>query len=235
MQTGTSEIVILTVNKILDKFYELGYTPEDIHIYYTRHDEPIFIMKESIIKDTWIFKECSEIIVDNWTPLKMSFGFGYRYQEEDAILNGRIENVYSLNEEKITKYEPDSDIEYSFYPLAKTLKVNLCIMPTPDGRSLICIYNEDKATCSFFTANTLDEESALAAVLRKYSAQSAEIQKEYNGMILFNHVKTGEEFVDGLYIKLLDEYNIYIIYPITIVIIQICNSKALLFIFKHFI
>lgn len=38
-QTGTSEIMVLTVNTILNKFYELGYTQDQVDIYYVRHDE----------------------------------------------------------------------------------------------------------------------------------------------------------------------------------------------------
>lgn len=47
IQAGTSEVVILTVNKILDMFYELGYTEDDVSVYMVRHDEPVFKVKET--------------------------------------------------------------------------------------------------------------------------------------------------------------------------------------------
>ena len=65
IQTGTSEIMILVVNSILDKFYSMGYTEDDVRIYYSRHDEPLFIIKEDVMKDSWVFKNASEIIVDS--------------------------------------------------------------------------------------------------------------------------------------------------------------------------
>ena len=83
VQSCTSEIVILTVNKLLDMFYEKGYTPDDISVYYVRHDEPIFKIKETALKDVWILNQAAQILVDNWTPLAMDFNFGYYYKVAD--------------------------------------------------------------------------------------------------------------------------------------------------------
>lgn len=70
-QTGTSELVILTVNSILETARECGLSEDQFGLYLTRHDEPIFRIKEDAMEYLWILKKHSTILVDDWTPLRM--------------------------------------------------------------------------------------------------------------------------------------------------------------------
>ena len=83
-QTGTSELIILTTNKILEMFYDLGYSEEDVSLYITRHDEPVFLLKEEVLKDAWVFEQARAILVDDWIPLDLTFNYGYYYKIPDV-------------------------------------------------------------------------------------------------------------------------------------------------------
>ena len=122
IQTFTSHIVNETVFGVLEKFYSLGYTEEDIGVYYVRHDEPIFWFRDTIIKDAWVFKDCEYIHIDGFTPIKLDFYFGDYYKEVDEGLTFRMNppletykdklHIYPIGELK--EYNPVPSVE-SFY------------------------------------------------------------------------------------------------------------------------
>ena len=101
VQGCTSELIIATTNQLLDTFYSLGYTKEDIRVYYNRHDEPVFILKESVMRDSWIFKDFSKIQMDDWIPLRMDFSFGRNYSLEDKDLMDKYILSSKINRNKI--------------------------------------------------------------------------------------------------------------------------------------
>lgn len=119
IQTFTSHVVNETVLGILEKFWELGYTKDDINVYYVRHDEPIFYFKDTILKDSYIFKDCSEIHIDGFTPIHLEFQFGDYYKQEDEKLTRQIAeymnsaddllHVYPVGEMK--PYNPVPSVE----------------------------------------------------------------------------------------------------------------------------
>ena len=115
IQTFTSHVVNETAFGILQRFYDLGYTEDDIRLYYVRHDELIFLFKDSVIKDAWVFKDCSQIHIDGFTPIKLDFHFGDYYQDEDEDLTNRITRNMELHPENIHNYEVGKLKEY--YPV----------------------------------------------------------------------------------------------------------------------
>lgn len=202
-QTGTSQIMILTVNQILDLFYSNGYTSEDIRVYYCRHDEPIFIMKEHVLKDAWIFKECSEILVDNWTPLEMDFRFGYVYKEPVEQLELRAENSYKINEDRITRIPLDTSTEYNYYPVTETLILEIGYSVVDDNKSVICLYNKIKNNCKYFELGSSNPASIMTAVRNLLDKDASKLSDNYGGCLVYNPVTDGEDYLDGLYIKYL--------------------------------
>lgn len=90
IQTFTSHVVNETVIRLLNMFWDLGYTRDDINVYYVRHDEPIFMFTPNVIKDAWIFKECSEIDIPGFTPIHLDFYYGRYYKEVDPELSRKI-------------------------------------------------------------------------------------------------------------------------------------------------
>lgn len=202
-QTGTSQIMILTVNQILDLFYSNGYTSDDIRVYYCRHDEPIFIMKEHVLKDAWIFKECSEILVDNWTPLEMDFHFGYVYKEPVEQLELRVENSYKINKDKITQIPLDTSTEYSYYPVTETLILEMGYSVVDDDKSVICLYNKIKNSCKYFELGSSNASVIMTAIRNLLEKDASNLSETYGGCIAYNPVTDGEDYLDGLYIKYL--------------------------------
>lgn len=125
IQTFTSEVVIETVFAVLDRFWSLGYTKDDINIYYVRHDEPIFMFRRSILKDSWIFKECSEIHIDGFTPISLQFHYGSYYKEEDVKLAEEIEAVCDMNKGKLSHFSGGQMHEYNPVPSVNSICVRV--------------------------------------------------------------------------------------------------------------
>lgn len=202
IQTGTSEIIILTVNRILDMFYERGYTEEDISVYYVRHDEPIFIMKKHVMKDAWIFKECSEILVDNWTPLKLDFFYGFRYKEYAEQLQQRAENIYKLNSDKITILEQSNDTQFDYLPTSKTLCLHVGCMKLGDKQTIIAIYNEDKNAVKYYSVESTEDNVIMGATVNSISKNAEEMVKAgYSGILVYNSLLEFGEYKDFIFIK----------------------------------
>lgn len=204
IQTGTSEMVMLVTNTILDKFYSLGYTEEDIRIYYTRHDEPVFIMNQKALEDSWIFEECSKILVDNWTPLELDFHFGFRYKEPAKTIEDRVASLCDLHKDKITYYEMDTSTEYNYYPLDKTLKLHIGSVKLGDDQTIIAIYNEDVNSVKYYSAPSVDDNEIILAV-KNLMLETTPQMKEKGLMtgLLYNSICDFEIFENDVYIKAL--------------------------------
>lgn len=121
IQTFTSHVVNETVLGILNKFWELGYTKDDINIYYVRHDEPIFYFKDTILKDAWIFKDCSEIHIDGFTPIHLDFYFGNYYKQVDEQLTTHITDMMNASDDRLHVYPVGERKEYNPVPSVESV------------------------------------------------------------------------------------------------------------------
>lgn len=115
IQTFTSHVVNETAFGVLQMFYDLGYTEDDIRVYYVRHDEIIFMFRDTILKDAWVFQDCSEIHIDGFTPIKLDFHYGDYYQEENEELTARVQREIDAHPENIHHYDMGQMHEY--YPV----------------------------------------------------------------------------------------------------------------------
>lgn len=133
IQWFTSHIVNEIVMNILRKFWSLGYTEEDINVYFVRHDEPLFQFRRTILKDAWIFKEFSTVIVPGFSPIILNFFFGDFYGEPNASLTKEIEQTY--NDPRITIIPPEvSDCALNVYePVGKVEAVGLSFSDMDNG------------------------------------------------------------------------------------------------------
>lgn len=158
IQAGTSEVVILTVNKILDMFYELGYTEDDVSVYMVRHDEPVFKVKETAKKDLWVFKQATDIIVDNWVPLRIDFSPGYYYREVDEDLQKEMQQSYEENADKIEYFESDEENNgEEYYPISPILNMSIYYEKLEDC-TLLCFCDIDKNRIDAKIIKTLDDD-----------------------------------------------------------------------------
>ena len=91
IQSTSASIMKAVGNKIVERFYALGYTEEQITYYLNRHDEIVFMLDDELKKDLWVLKDCESVFVDDWDVLKLEISIGDYYTEE--------------NEEYMTAYE----------------------------------------------------------------------------------------------------------------------------------
>ncbi len=202
VQTGTSEIVALTTMQILEEFYKLGYTPEDISIYYVRHDEPVFRVHKRVLKDAWIFNQFNQILIDDWTPLKMDFNFGYYYKQADAVLEESIHKIYEDNLDKIEQIPVGNTIN-DFYPAPPICTITITKMQTPDNKIIYGLYMPDKDAVQYNLLQSIDvnENDYVLSIIDKLEPMIYE--KGYRGIrILTDFLEAGESFVGQSYVGL---------------------------------
>jgi len=116
IQTFTSHIVNETVFGVLNRFWDLGYTKNDINVYFVRHDEPLFMFTPKIIKDSWVFKDCSEVYIPGFTPIHLNFHFGHYYQEEDEMVTQEINAAIEKSDHVYTVPDGTGEIK-DYWPL----------------------------------------------------------------------------------------------------------------------
>lgn len=139
IQTFTSHVVCETVMGILKKFWDLGYTKEDIDVYYVRHDEPIFLFRDSIVKDAWVFQDCSQVHIDGFTPIKLDYHFGNYYLEEDPALTAEMQREMVKYPERITEY-PIGTV-HDYYPIPSVESAHVQFLRDDDNTCTVVYYD----------------------------------------------------------------------------------------------
>lgn len=204
IQSGTSQIIVLTVNAILDKFYALGYTEEDIHVYYVRHDEPIFIMKSEVMRDSWIFKDCSDILIDDWTPFKSEYYFGYNYTSVDEQLMKDYRQLCSINNHRMTIEVPEERMG-KFIPIKRTLRLAIGLSETIEGATIAAIYDKVSSRCSYLKIPTRNLNEVYEEIEKRFCNVDERLyEQEFTGAF----IKTREFDKESFYHKLFFRYQI---------------------------
>ena len=202
IQTGTSEIVINTVNSILKMAREAGYDEDQFSIYMTRHDEPIFRIREDAKDSVWILQEHSKVLVDNWSPLQMDYNFGYRYKVPNEELTKEIESIYKSSENKITKLQPSGIVENLYYPLKSFLTLRLHWICLEECKKTIVTFMDDKTGRAIFSIyETVNIEDLINNVRVKLKQASEQISETYGGMIVLNNFYEGQDYFGELPVK----------------------------------
>lgn len=177
IQTGTSEIIKAVTNSIMDQFEELGYNSDNgaIYSYINRHDEMVFLMKEDLLKYSYIFQTHQHIQVDDWIPLSTEFNYSRVYKIEDTEIQERAESQYLSKEEEIGAdlSAVENLKEPSIYIPTDDVK-ELCIGIVPfDDSSLVVSYLDTlNNTCSFDKIDRVDNASILKAVANRLNIYS---------------------------------------------------------------
>lgn len=201
VQTCTSEIMILTVNKILRMFRELGYGKDDIRVFMCRHDEPVFIMKEEVLKDAWIFKEFEKIYVDDWTPLELKFDYGYSYRVPDEGLQNTVKNVDSVNANKIHYVTPDNNGGSLFCPVTKTMHLQVDWQRVDDD-SIVTLYSKSEGRAHNMVVHSVDPEVValnVKSTIRKIAERLS--LDEYEGIIVEGLIPSSQDSYKGHFIR----------------------------------
>lgn len=200
VQTGTSEIVALTTMQILEEFYKLGYTEDEISVYYVRHDEPVFRVHKNVLKDAWVFNQFNQILIDDWTPLRMDFNFGYYYKQADEELEKSIHEVYDKNLDKIVNIPVGNTIN-DFYPAPPIYTITASKIETPDNKVIYGFYVPDSNAIQYnlLQENEVLEQDYVLSIINKL--EPIIYEKGYRGIrILVDFLETGESFLGQSYI-----------------------------------
>lgn len=208
IQTFTSHIVNETVFGVLEKFWSLGYTKDDINVYYVRHDEPIFYFRDTIIKDAWVFQDCSEIFIEGFTPIKLEFHFGDFYKEDSEALNEQISLYLHAHPEKISKYSGGSQHDYSPVPSVEYLYVQMFDGLEPGDKWFLVFYDYRTDKRLTATAKSSDPEDALhEGLLQIFEAigKPKYILLQNGSLSFMDALETGEE--EDTLLKVINGYD----------------------------
>lgn len=189
IQTFTSHVVCETVMGLLKKFWDLGYTKEDIDVYYVRHDEPIFLFRDNIMKDAWIFKDCSQVHIDGFTPIKLDYHFGNYYLEEDASLTAQMQREMSKYPERITEY-PVGEM-HPYYPIPSVESAHMQFMRDDAGSCITVFYDYRRSVYYTVDCGSAEAYDAYSIAIRKLAS--------YLGWPNYLYVRSsGMETMDGI-------------------------------------
>lgn len=168
IQTFTSHVVNETVLGLLERFWELGYTQDDINIYYVRHDEPIFVFRDTILKDAWIFKDCSEIHIDGFSPIHLDFHFGDYYQQEDERLSRHIRELMNASDDRIHIYPAGELKPYNPIPSVESVYCAIYKVDETQPGYQYRFYNQRTGEQYRYDSSNPDIEEGMAGVIRQY-------------------------------------------------------------------
>lgn len=166
IQTFTSHVVNETVLGLLERFWELGYTKDDINVYYVRHDEPIFVFRDTILKDSWIFKDCSEIHIDGFTPIHLEFEFGDYYKQVDPKLTERIEDYMHSSDDRLHVYPVGEMKPYNPVPSVESVYMGVYSRGGQPGFEYR-FYNQRTGEQYRYVSEQSDIEEGAAEVIRR--------------------------------------------------------------------
>lgn len=203
-QTGTSELIMLITNAILDKFYDHGYTEEDIRIFVARHDEMVFLVREELLKDAWIFQECGSVYIDNFSAMGMDFKCGYNYKEVDEDLTTRFQASVAENFHLITDIKPDPGMP-NFMPVKKFLNIGAYYRLISDQLMVVAIVSEDNR-CKIKAVNLhgeVDDKLLIRYMVKLVEDNSKDLlEKDYDSMVI--QIPAEQEstiqWISGLYL-----------------------------------
>lgn len=227
IQSGTSEIVIQTVMSILDLAAKCGLSRDQFGVYFVRHDEPIFRIRNDAKEFLWILKQHSTVLVDNWSPLAMDFGIGYRYKHEDADLMAEAEEYYKQHATDITTFEVSHAVESEFYPVKP-----LCMLTVHwiklEHNTIVTFYQPSTQKALFSIFETTDDEEIIKNVRIKIKDAEANISKEYQNAIVVSNFYEGDDFYGNTHVI----YK-YEVSQLMTPVVRLCKGMAAMYCKKY--
>ena len=169
IQTGSSEVVIILVNAILDRFYSMGYSEDEVSTYMVRHDEPVFKVHKRVLKDLWVFANFSDVFVDDWMPLRVDFHVGYHYNKIDEDLENCFKQSIEQNKSHmnvdLSGFSPArKSALYRPAPLVLSMSV-WC--DTIDDDTFVVFYEDSSQAAEFFRFPTANAEEIQQGIMKK--------------------------------------------------------------------
>lgn len=124
VQSTSNSIVILWVESVLAAFEKLGYKRgTDVQPYLIRHDECVFKIHKSVLKDFWVFKDCMQIAIDDWDILTLEPHCGISYKKPFDALEDAYEQSCLGNADKISPRVISSARDVPYRPIDEVLEI----------------------------------------------------------------------------------------------------------------
>lgn len=207
IQTGTSEVVILTTLSILKKARECGLTEDQFGLYMTRHDEPVFRIREDAIPYLWILKDHSTVMIDDWSKLALDFDFGYHYKKPDDGLRQKAAAVFAGHEEECIG-EVSCVNSQEYYPVKPLFVTGFHAIPLPDaGVTIVAILEETTGKAIFSIFESTNLEDVVNNIRLKYKAAEPQICQEYTGVFVRNNFYDGEDYFGSTHVVYQREFS----------------------------
>lgn len=155
IQSTSNSIVMNWTNNIIREFRECGWDEEYARVYLIRHDETLFMIHKDAMRDSWIFKDNSQIKVDNWDILDVELDMGHYYTIRSQDAWDLYEESCRNNEDKIksaedkprlSPYHPIKDVLYSYCYTPRTLQgfAKSFLSNAPEGKILLEMQEESE-------------------------------------------------------------------------------------------
>lgn len=180
VQGTTSDLVIITVNRIIDTMRGLGIGKDMFDVYFVRHDEPLFVMDEHLIDEiSWVFKDYETIVVPGWLPYRMDFMFARNYGEVDKDLMDRYESCSTHNKHQLGEVTTDLTISNGYVsPLKPILFLSM-----HECNGTVVIINDKTEKLMI---RTTGEEGQIASTLKAIEDKASGIKHKYDFVVVAN-------------------------------------------------
>lgn len=131
IQSTSNSIMILWLEKTLEEFEKHGYM-RDIHItpYLIRHDECIFKVHKSVLKDLYLFRNSMSVAIDDWDIITLEPHLGFYYKKPVASLEADYEASCIKNASAIQMREVKLPRGKRYRPVQEVLDVYVYDMVT---------------------------------------------------------------------------------------------------------
>ena len=179
-QAGTSEVVVLCANSIMDEFERHGITQENggIYLYLNRHDELIFLIKNEYLEYSWIFQDNEDIIVDGWMPLRIEFSYSDNYVIENEHIDKLCKSYYREQEPiNVDKLIKEALVSEYFIPCEDT-KVYYIGTYSEGGKTCIVFMNEEMNVEFAHEVTTEDKDLLLSSIINIIGGKHLEFKNQ---------------------------------------------------------
>lgn len=110
VQSTSNDIVASQVIALYNLLDALNIPRDYVIPYMLRHDEMAYSLDERFKEYLWVFKDLSDIYVDDWDVIRMDMEFGYNYQVPDDELLSDYNTCVNMNLDKLTPHKPTARI-----------------------------------------------------------------------------------------------------------------------------
>lgn len=174
VQSTSNSLIMTWCNEIIKRFRSLGFNRDMFKVYLNRHDEIVIMAHKSTLEYSWIFKDYSEMAVDDWTILEIEPSFGYNYKVVDDSLTEEYKKSCEKFKHKITPYKQGKARNSKYCHCKKV--ITLTSLAPVTTLEFIILYHQNTP---FFKPYIEELKSTYRNDLKGTLKRSAELLRQY--------------------------------------------------------